>query len=342
MYRSLRQRLREVSRPAPARRRSLRQILADLTIALVVTLAYLLAYFVICDSIRGRESDAVQHARAILALEGSLHVQLEPFAQQLGLSLPWLLQWANMFYLFGHLPVLITVAFWLYWAHPAAFAWFRNAFLCSALLGLSMYVILPVAPPRFLPGFIDTLKRSGVDLDGSVIGPLYDPYGAMPSLHVSWGVLDGAALLVCGRWWWLKVAGGLLPVLITLSVLITGNHYLLDAAAGLAVMLISLMLSACCPAWGMLARLRRGSGAARPAKPRLGAARHDVRRCDQVPRARERAGQETRREARSTAPAVIVRTDDQADNGPSTWLRILAYAGSPYLGLLPYPYCCLL
>jgi membrane-associated phospholipid phosphatase len=90
---------------------------------------------------------------------------------------------------------------------------------------------------------VDSLKVTGLGLDGSAVGLLYNPYAAMPSLHVGWSLLAGGALLVSARHWWLKATGVALPVLMTLTVLVTANHYLLDVLAGVAVALVALALA---------------------------------------------------------------------------------------------------
>ncbi len=223
----------------------------EVVLALVVTSAY----FLTRGLIRGRTADALAHAHDILDIEQALHIEPEEALQRLALLHPLLLQAANLFYLAGHLPVLIAVAVWLYRAHHAAYRVFRNAFGLSALLGLSIYVVLPVAPPRFLPGFVDTLKATGLGLDGSAIGLLYNPYAAMPSLHVGWALLAGLALAINGRAQWARLAGAALPLLMTLTVLVTGNHYLLDIAAGTGIALLSLT----CSWWLAAARGRAGN-----------------------------------------------------------------------------------
>ncbi len=206
-------------------------------VEIVVILFVTLAYFLTRGLIRGREGDAVDHASKLLRIESALHLNPEQPVQHFALHHERLLQLANNFYLYAHLPVLIGVAVWLYVARPWAYPWFRNAFLISALFGLSIYVLLPVAPPRFMPGFVDTMALYGFNVDGSAAGPLYNPYAAMPSLHVGWSLLAGIALIACARSWWLQAAGVALPVLMTFAVMMTGNHYLLDVIAGAAVVL---------------------------------------------------------------------------------------------------------
>ncbi len=229
----------------PITRPSFWLMLIEFSLILFVTLAY----FLTRGLVRGRESDAVKYANSVLNIERALHLDLEQPIQHFTLHHVWLLQIANNFYLYAHLPVLIAVTVWLYWWRPWAYPWFRNAFLISALFGLSIYVLLPVAPPRFMPGFVDTMALYGFNVDGSAAGPLYNPYAAMPSLHVGWSLLAGIAMVAAARSWWLKAAGIALPMLMTLAVIMTGNHYFLDVVAGAVVAVVALTLSTFWTSW---------------------------------------------------------------------------------------------
>jgi hypothetical protein len=216
------------------------QALSEVVLVLTITLAY----FLTRGLARGGMTVAFQHAQDILSFEQRIHLDPEAFLQHLAIAHIWLMDAANLFYLAGHLPVLISIAVWLYWTRPVGYRWFRNAFLLSALLGLSIYIVLPVAPPRYLPGFVDTLKASGINLDGSAAGPFYNPYAAMPSLHVGWALLAGLVVVVSARARWLRIAGAALPIVMAFAVLMTANHYLLDILAGCAIAVISLLISA--------------------------------------------------------------------------------------------------
>lgn len=215
-------------------------ILRELALVLLLTFAY----FLTRGLIRGRASDAFANARSLIALEHTLHLDPEYALQTLVLHHAWLMDFVNVYYLGGHLPVLIAVAVWLYWRHPSSYTWFRNSFLASALIGLSIYVWLPMAPPRYMPGFVDTMAQSGNGLDGSAVSLLYNPYAAMPSLHCGWAALAGIVVFMTARPWWGKLIGLLIPIGMIFTVMATGNHYLLDILAGLAIIAVSLALTA--------------------------------------------------------------------------------------------------
>jgi len=206
-------------------------------------LAITFAYFITRGIIRGREGDAFANAHTLVSMERALGIYHEYAPQQFALGHQWLIGFVNNYYLYGHLPVLIGVTAWLFWWRPTVYPWIRNAFIISAAIGLTIYVAVPMAPPRFLPGFVDTMRVSGFDVDGSAAGPLYNPYAAMPSLHTGWSVLSGFALFVAGRQRWLKAIGIILPTLMVVSVVLTGNHYFLDAVVGTAVVALALTLA---------------------------------------------------------------------------------------------------
>jgi membrane-associated phospholipid phosphatase len=211
-------------------------------VALVLLLTF--AYFLTRGLIAGRTADALTNARNLISLEQALHLDVEHALQTFVMHQQWLLDFVNLYYLAGHLPVLIGVAVWLYWRHPSSYAWFRNAFLISAAIGLSIYVWLPMAPPRYMPGFVDTMAQNGNGLDGSAFKLLYNPYAAMPSLHCGWAAMAGIVVFMTARPWWGKLIGVLIPCGMIFTVVASGNHYLLDVVAGLIIIVAALILAA--------------------------------------------------------------------------------------------------
>src|SRR6185436_7429679 len=106
------------------------------------------------------------------------------------------------------------------------------------------FVVFPAAPPRLVPelGIADTVGLAGSHDTGSFGGVKFNPYAAMPSMHVGWSLLVGITLFGVTRRRWLKAAAAAHPVLMTVTVVATGNHYLLDAVAGAAIALVALAL----------------------------------------------------------------------------------------------------
>ena len=99
----------------------------------------------------------------------------------------------------------------------------------------------PTAPPRYLPewGFTDTVA--------SFVGPqaeasanvLYNPFAAVPSMHVAFALMVGIPAIRIVEHRWAKALWGLYPAVVTFVVVVTANHFWLDAALGALVAGIS-------------------------------------------------------------------------------------------------------
>jgi membrane-associated phospholipid phosphatase len=68
---------------------------------------------------------------------------------------------------------------------------------------------------------------------------LYNPFAAMPSMHIAYATIIGVALVRHGGRRRLRAAGVLYPPFVVFVTVATGNHFLLDAAAGAVVAGIS-------------------------------------------------------------------------------------------------------
>ena len=143
---------------------------------------------------------------------------------------------------------IITTAFliWLYFWRNDAFYFIRNMFMVAMGLALVLYMVYPTAPPRFLPewGFTDTVTDffgPGASHSASV---LYNPYAAMPSMHVAFALMIGIPAVKLVKWRPGKIFWGFYPVFITFVVISTANHFWLDAAVGGVVAAVSAYASA--------------------------------------------------------------------------------------------------
>jgi hypothetical protein len=165
-----------------------------------------------------------------------LHLPSETALQRVFLPHPLIIQFANLYYASLHFTVLLLTLAWLFIWHRDHYRHVRTTvvlFTASALI----IQFVPVAPPRMLSGtgLVDTAVRYGQSVYGAVAGFNADQLSAMPSIHVGWAVIVAVAAVGASRsrWRWLAV---LYPVMTTLIVVITANHYWLDGvAAGLLV-----------------------------------------------------------------------------------------------------------
>ena len=109
------------------------------------------------------------------------------------------------------------------------------------------------APPRYLPewGFSDSVSNFVGPHAANTASVLYNPYAAVPSMHCAFAMMIGATGVMVCRHWWSKAWWAFWPVLITWVVVVTANHYWIDAALGWLV-----AFSAYAIAQGALARAR--------------------------------------------------------------------------------------
>lgn len=203
-------------------------------IALIVP-AYT-AYQLVRGNVGGDGATAYDNAQRVIHVERQLGIFHEAFLQQLILPKEWIVDVFNYVYIYGHLPIIIVVAVWLYAMHRGSYAFFRNAFMVSGLISLIGFTLVPLAPPRYMPefGFTDTIiqAKSYYVLQSPKI---VNQYAAMPSLHFGWDLLVAVAIGANTRVRWLRAGVCFLPFLTLGGIVLTANHYFLDAAAGAAV-----------------------------------------------------------------------------------------------------------
>lgn len=208
----------------------------------VVLIGGLLGLYTLIRALAGEDVDAAfEHAGRVLEVERWLHLPSETDLQSVLLAWRPLTVAANAYYAAAHLPVTFLALLWLFLRHPAHYAWARRALISATVLALAVYLLLPVAPPRMLSGFVDTATMLGQSVYGSPTGgSIADQYAAMPSLHVGWAILVATVGISAARsrWRWLWL---LHPVTTVLVVVSTGNHYWLDGIAGAAVVTAALV-----------------------------------------------------------------------------------------------------
>ena len=185
---------------------------------------------------------ATGRARWLWQAERVLHLPSEASLQRLALPHPALMQVFDLYYDLLHFPVLIGCMIWLFIRHRDRYGQFRTTLV--AFTGLCLVIqLIPVAPPRLLPGIgmVDTAARYGQSVYSAAGGFEADQLSAMPSVHVGWAILVAVAIIAVtrSRWRWLAVA---YPVLTTLAVVVTANHFWLDGVVAAAV--LGLVLTA--------------------------------------------------------------------------------------------------
>ena len=194
---------------------------------------------------KGHVETALHNARDVIGLERSLGVFSEARLQDLVLGNRSVVWFLNVYYLVAHVAVTAAAFVWLYARHPQGYRRFRNVMIAITLAGMFVHLVLPLAPPRMFPrlGFVDTAKVVGPASygAGSPYKGFANQFAAMPSLHFGWALVIAWAVIVAAgihsRWRYLVI---LHPVLTLAAIVLTANHYWLDAVV--ATILFGLAL----------------------------------------------------------------------------------------------------
>ena len=232
--------MRALRLPSPERRRILlRRALPhgpwDLVRQLALFAAAYYLYRIVRGAVDGEAAVAFENARDIISVERSLHLFFEPAVQSWNAGVGLLNDFASWMYINAHFVLTVVSLAWIYLFRNASFYFVRNMFMVAMALALVLYVVYPTAPPRFFPewGFSDSVAGFvGFDTDQSAVSALVNPYAAVPSMHVAFALMVGLSLSRLVRLRWLKMAWLGYPLVMTWVVIVTGNHWWVDALLG--------------------------------------------------------------------------------------------------------------
>ncbi len=206
----------------------------------IILLAYIPYFFARGHAVANADA-ALDHARELVYFETSIGIFKELTVQSVVISYDVLVHLFNAIYFYGHWPVIIACGTYLFFKHPHIYYVTRNAFLISGAIALILYAFFPVAPPRFLGGFVDTLAMTvPVSFDKS---RLVNPFAALPSLHVGWNLLIAMALFIATRHPLSRIFAILLPPAMLMATVATGNHFFIDGIAGGALALTAFFIA---------------------------------------------------------------------------------------------------
>jgi hypothetical protein len=176
---------------------------------------------------------ALDHAHSLLAVQERLRLDWEHAAQDAVEGAAWLGSLASWFYVWGYLPVVALALVVLFVRAPRDYARLRNALLAAGIVGLPVYVLYPLAPPRLTDlGYSDTVAASLVEDAARPVG-IANEIAAMPSFHVGYLVIVSAVAWGLSRSPWVRAWCVLHPLMMCWVVVATGNHWVLDVPAGI-------------------------------------------------------------------------------------------------------------
>lgn len=212
----------------------------------------ILLFYVVYSGIRnaneGGALAAFDNASRLIGWEKSLGLYFEESWQNWALNFKPLIVAMN--YIYGSLHFIVTAGaiVYLFRRHSDDYPRWRNTLAVTTATALVGFVLWPLMPPRLLPGdysFVDTLARYPTfwSFNSGTMQSVSNQFAAMPSLHFAWSSFCAFALVPRVQRRWVKWMLGLYPGLTLLAIVLTGNHYWLDAAGGAAVFGVGYLLA---------------------------------------------------------------------------------------------------
>jgi hypothetical protein len=202
--------------------------------------AAILLYFGIRNRTEGAVETAFANARRLMRLEDATALAWEESVQS-ATDAVGLVTLANWVYIWGHWPVIVTTGVALFVLRRDRYRLLRNAMFVSGAIGFLFYALFPVAPPRLLElGLVDTVTEQSHAYRALQPPGLTNQYAAFPSLHVGWNLLVGIVLFGATTRPAVRIFAVLSPAAMAFAVVATANHFVVDVAGGIAVVLIGL------------------------------------------------------------------------------------------------------
>jgi hypothetical protein len=185
----------------------------------------------------GVAAAAFDNARGIISLEQTLGLFVEPSVQAWSSGSGLLIDGASWVYLNAQTTMTVGALVWIYLLRNQSFYFVRNMMMTAMIIALIGYILYPTAPPRFFPewGFLDSVSEfTGVEPASDGVNAMFNPYAAVPSMHVAFALMIGWSLAqlvrnrVARTFWWAY------PVIVSYVIVATGNHFVMDAILGAA------------------------------------------------------------------------------------------------------------
>jgi hypothetical protein len=214
------------------------ELIREVSLVVGLLLMYRLGRYLSRDHVAA----AFDNATAVLHFEAHFGLAVEADIQGLVLPHHWLTTLLNQYYVRVHFPATVAFLVVMYLRAPIRYRHMRRLFVVVTGLGLALHVAYPLAPPRMMPGFVDTIARYGPAIyERSDVSSVANQYAAMPSMHFAWAVLVAYGLLraIRGPWRWLAITH---PVITLVAITATANHYWLDAAVAAALIAVALLV----------------------------------------------------------------------------------------------------
>jgi hypothetical protein len=199
-------------------------------------------YRLVRGLVDGRAAEAFDNARQVIRIERDLGLFIEPSVNAWASAHTVMNDATAWMYVNSHFAITTVALAWIYLRRNERFYFVRNMFMVAMGLALVGYMLVPTAPPRMLPewGFSDSVAAfTGIDHDSGSAGVLFNPFAAIPSMHVAFSLMLGVTMAQMIRRRWARAVWYAYSPVVTFVVIATANHWWLDGFLGAVVALVS-------------------------------------------------------------------------------------------------------
>ena len=217
-------------------------------IEILAIVAFYMVYSAIRNANEGGAADAFANARELIGWQRALGINHEEVLQDWALHFRPIIIAMNYFYGSMHFVVTGGVGIYLYRRWSNDYPLWRNTLGITTGLALIGFITWPLMPPRLLPesyGFVDTLARFPTfwSFNSGAVSKISNQFAAMPSVHCAWALWCACIMVPRVRQQFWKVLFALYPAMTVTAIVLTGNHYVLDAVGGFAVLGVGYVLA---------------------------------------------------------------------------------------------------
>ena len=221
---------------------------------LALLLGGLAAYRLVRVLVKDEIDVAFENSERVIDFQRTLGILNEMNLQATVLDSDATIWFLNRYYFFAHFAGTFVWVVWMYVRHYEHYGRVRRVLFGTTFAALAIHVAFPLAPPRWFPdmGFVDTLQTYGPKIyDAEAISNTANQIAAMPSLHVGWALIGAWAIIKAStsRWRWIAAIH---PAVMTAAVVLTANHWWLDAI--IAAVLVAAVWAADAPVQRWLER----------------------------------------------------------------------------------------
>ena len=191
--------------------------------------------------VEGGADASTRNAQRLIDLEQRLGLDIELSVQRWALDHDSVRIAGNLSYVWLHWPLLLTVLWLLFNLDRTRYRQLRNAMFASGVCGLGLFAFFPMAPPRFMPGFVGTVSDDARRHYLSYPLSWTNRFAAFPSFHVGWtliaclalaSTLHGSSTRTSSAVSLSNIAVLVPAALVAFAVISTANHYVIDATVG--------------------------------------------------------------------------------------------------------------